>query len=195
MQTALTPLALRQDQSRTKVPPTGRDQLLSNHEFVRPFILRINRGESDSKVLWGFRKKLLTLYFIFPSWSFSVHRIRWANVTSSCCERVFYPGATNYCTELLLYASHVLVLLWMTGQEGIYCTALTNIPFLLASINEVSSWFHVEFRIQQFSGSFFCFYLMENMLEFIYSTCLCFVFIDLFSEDIFYFIFLIHIFF
>lgn len=29
-----------------------------------------------------------------------------------------------------LFASHVLVSLWMTGQEGIYCTALLNIPFL-----------------------------------------------------------------
>ncbi len=78
-----------------------------------------------------------------------------------------------------LFASHVLVLLWMTGQEGIYCTALSNIPFLLASIMKLC----LDSMLSSGYSGFpllHSFYLMENVLEFIYSTILCYIFIDLF---------------
>lgn len=88
-----------------------------------------------------------------------------------------------------LFASHVLVLLWMTGQEGIYCTALLNIPFLFIPLGiyiQAWSWFHV--ALQDTAENFCFFNLMENMLE------LCSIFIDLFWDDIVYFLFVLYCF-
>lgn len=117
--------------------------------------------------------------FIFPP-SFSAHPIRWAVVVSSCCEWVFYPGVINYWatgTVPVCFSCSCLIVDDWTGRDLLHSSFESS---LLASI--FKSWFHValSIRIQQ---KLFFFNLMEN----IFLNC-AIIFIDLFWEDIFYFL-------
>lgn len=73
------------------------------------------------------RRKCLKNYFTRLSakiyWHFiffprSAQHIRWADIVSSCCERVFYPGAMNYCATVPGCFDDVMFLYygWMDGN-------------------------------------------------------------------------------